>query len=71
MIQGFLDHQGTVVINECNQRFGGPSTATISAGGYILDLAILDFLGYSTKDLFDSIKFKEITQVRVPLDNCF
>jgi carbamoyl-phosphate synthase large subunit len=71
VIQGFLDHQGTVIINECNSRLGGASTATISAGGYILDLAILDFLGYSTKDLFESIKIKEITQVRVPLDTCF
>ena len=71
VIQGFFDRQGTVVINECNSRFGGASTATISAGGYILDLAILDFLGYSTKDLFESIKIKEITQVRVPLDTCF
>jgi carbamoyl-phosphate synthase large subunit len=71
VVQGFFDRHGTVVINECNSRFGGASTATINAGGYILDLVILDFLGYSTKKLFESIKINEITQVRVPLDTCF
>jgi carbamoyl-phosphate synthase large subunit len=71
VVQGFITSDKRILINECNARFGGATTATTNAGGYILDLVLLDFLGISTTKLFSSIEIKEITQVRASFDSCF
>jgi carbamoyl-phosphate synthase large subunit len=70
VIQGFINEYGHILINECNPRVGGASTATINAGGPLIELAILDFLEMSIDSLFESIKIKEITQVRASFDTC-
>jgi carbamoyl-phosphate synthase large subunit len=70
VIQGFINQYGHILINECNPRVGGASTATINAGGPLIELAILDFLDLPIDNLFESIKIKEITQIRASFDTC-
>jgi carbamoyl-phosphate synthase large subunit len=71
VIQGITDEKGEYNIIECNARIGGASTATINAGGLLIDLSLLDFLNMDYLKIFKSITLKMVTQVRVKSDHCF
>jgi carbamoyl-phosphate synthase large subunit len=71
VLQGFILDDGSLMINECNTRFGGASTAALNSGIPLIDLALYDLAGKDTKALLNDIEWKPITQVRANYDYCF
>lgn len=67
VIQAILKDEEVHVI-ECNPRIGGASTASISSGLPILELAILDSWGLDSKKVVDAISFKPVRQIRAEQD---
>ena len=68
MIQGIIDDQMMIHIIECNARFGGASTCSISAGLDSFYWSILEAYGYDLAQYPFAQDFNTIRQIRIPFD---
>ena len=68
VMQALIDAQDRIHVIECNTRFGGASTASITAGLDVFHWSMLESVGADVEAIpFDRIP-GEIRQVRVPTD---
>lgn len=71
VLQALLDRANNVRIIECNPRFGGASTISITAGLDSLYWSLLEAIGAEVRDYpFERIE-GQVRQVRVPYDIYF